>query len=285
MPTQGGDAMPFEPIALLADIHGNLPALDAVLADALAQGVTRCVNLGDALYGPLDPAGTMARLRQLEAGTWAGPSSPEGPDTPPAHGPTMRLAASVRGNQDRIVAAAACRRDEDDDNATMRHVLDAMAPEDILWINALQLAVVVDDVATLCHGNPYDDTAYLLENVDSGRPKPRHCDHIRADLADTATPVVCCGHTHIPRIIRCHDTLIVNPGSVGLPAYDDDTPPLPPHAMETGTPHARYAILRHTPTGYDAEPRCVTYPWGQAAAMAAAQGRRDWTRWLATGKA
>ena len=43
-------------IAVLTDIHGNLPALEAVIADAEAQGCAGFVNLGDSLSGPLWPA-------------------------------------------------------------------------------------------------------------------------------------------------------------------------------------------------------------------------------------
>ena len=55
-------------------------------------------------------------------------------------------------------------------------------------------------------------------------------------------PVILCGHTHIPRAVRLADgRLIVNPGSVGCPGYDDDEPVS--HKVETGSPDACYAIL------------------------------------------
>ncbi|EOW6434492.1 metallophosphoesterase family protein [Cronobacter turicensis] len=54
--------------------------------------------------------------------------------------------------------------------------------------------------------------------------------------------LILCGHTHIPRSVEISSTcLIVNPGSVGLQAYDDEHPFF--HKMEAGSPHARYAIL------------------------------------------
>ncbi len=49
-------------IAILADIHGNSAALDAVLADIDRKGIIHILNLGDCLSGPLDPAGTADRL-------------------------------------------------------------------------------------------------------------------------------------------------------------------------------------------------------------------------------
>jgi predicted phosphodiesterase len=58
--------------AAISDIHGNSAALDAVLADIARRGVERVVNLGDALSGPLDPAGTADRLLALDLPTVAG---------------------------------------------------------------------------------------------------------------------------------------------------------------------------------------------------------------------
>ena len=46
--------------------------------------------------------------------------------------------------------------------------------------------------------------------------------------------LVLCGHTHVPRAVQVGPVLVVNPGSVGMPAYTDDTPV--PHAIETGAP-------------------------------------------------
>lgn len=61
-----------ERLAVIADIHGNLPALEAVLADIAARGLTRLVNLGDCVAGPLWPSETFARLAALEVPTVRG---------------------------------------------------------------------------------------------------------------------------------------------------------------------------------------------------------------------
>ncbi|MGH2896718.1 MAG: metallophosphoesterase family protein, partial [Solirubrobacteraceae bacterium] len=93
-----------------------------------------------------------------------------------------------------------------------------------------------------------------------------------------------CGHTHLPRLLPLADgTIVVNPGSVGLPAYADDTPW--PHLMESGSPHARYALLRRRVAGWEVELRAISYPWDQAAATALARGREDWAVALQTGLA
>ena len=53
-------------IALVSDIHGNLPALEAVLDDTRRRGVARIVNLGDSLSGPLLPLETARRMMGIE---------------------------------------------------------------------------------------------------------------------------------------------------------------------------------------------------------------------------
>ena len=68
------------PTAVLSDVHGNLPALDAVLDHARRHGATRVITLGDIAYGPLDPRGAVERLMGL--------------DLPAIH---------IRGNEDRIL--------------------------------------------------------------------------------------------------------------------------------------------------------------------------------------
>ena len=77
--------------------------------------------------------------------------------------------------------------------------------------------------------------------------------------------------------------LIVNPGSVGLPAYTDDLPCS--HAMEAGSPHARYALLTKTVAGWHVELMQAPYDHERAARLALENGRPDWAQWLRTGRA
>ena len=78
--------------------------------------------------------------------------------------------------------------------------------------------------------------------------------------------------------------LIVNPGSVGLPAYTDLEPK---HSMEMGAPHARYAVLerRKASEPWQVSFRVVAYDWNGAAERAKAKGREDWAHALRTGYA
>ncbi|MUM77518.1 metallophosphoesterase [Pseudodesulfovibrio sp. F-1] len=249
-------------VAVLADIHGNADALRAVLADAARRGATRFINLGDSFYGPLEPAATWQLLR----------------DTP---------MDTVLGNQDRVLLDPASPMAG---LPGFRAAREGLGLEGLQWLAGLPATRTVDGALFLCHGTPKSDTAYLLEDVTSGRPQPRPCEAVEEDLAEVPTgcPVVLAGHSHFPGVAVCGRFTVVNPGSVGLPAYADDTPP---HAMAAGSPHARYALL--TPPSrpnaplsapWTVELMAVDYDWDRAARLAEANGRPDWARWLATGQ-
>jgi diadenosine tetraphosphatase ApaH/serine/threonine PP2A family protein phosphatase len=144
-------------------------------------------------------------------------------------------------------------------------------------------SLVVDGIL-LCHGTPYSDETYLLESVTPQGVFLSDAATIAARLGDVSQQVVLCAHSHVPRTIWLPDgRLIVNPGSVGIPAYDQDVPY--PHVMESGSPHARYAILTRQPRGWMVEQVAVPYAWNEAAAVARRNGRDDRARWIETGRA
>ena len=96
--------------------------------------------------------------------------------------------------------------------------------------------------------------------------------------------VILCGHTHAPRVVQLYDgRLIINPGSVGLPTYDDDTPNY--HAMQTYSALSSYAILEKLDSHWYAELLKVPYDYHLAVEEAHRNGRDDWEQWLATGRA
>jgi hypothetical protein len=94
--------------------------------------------------------------------------------------------------------------------------------------------------------------------------------------------VLLCGHTHLPRVARVEGGLLLNPGSVGLPAYDHDQPYR--HHVENGSPHARWALLSQGAKGWQAELRQTAYDWEQAATRAEQAGRVDWADALRSGR-
>lgn len=243
--------------AALADIHGNIWALEAVLDHARRRGVTRYVNLGDVLYGPLQPQETFLRLQR------------------------ETILATVAGNEDRLIVDAS--KHEFAVNRTLSYVVEALSTESVDWLRQLRATAELDGDVLLCHGSPNDDTVYLLEEVSSGTALVRSDANVRRLLDRESHPLVLCGHSHLPRLVRLPEgRLVVNPGSVGLPAYEDDSPVV--HRMEAGSPHASYAILERTADGWDVEFNRVTYNWEEAARCARSRGREDWARALPTGR-
>lgn len=239
-------------IGLLADIHANVWALEAVLADVRKQGVDVLWNLGDILHGDLKPRATYDLLRSVD------------------------IALTIRGNQDRELYGP-------NPDSKTQWMIRNLGEDAIEWVRGLPATAAFEDEVLLCHGSPNDDLSYLLEDVTSGHPQVRDEEEIVRLLAGAAQPVIVCGHTHIPRLVRLtNGQTIVNPGSVGLTAYSDDTPV--PHAMENYSPDASYAILERTPSGWDATFRNVPYDTQEASRTATELGRSDWAYQIATGR-
>jgi len=244
-------------LAVLSDVHGNARALAAAVADVATRGVDRIVNLGDCLYGPFDPRPVADRL--MDAG-WA----------------------TVAGNEDRILLEALAGHRA---SRTARYTVDRLGRGHRQWLRTLPRTVAIDDVAFAFHGAPTDDTVYLLSRpIADGTMRRAMDDEIVEALGPTDEALILCGHDHLPRVVRLDDgRTIVNPGSVGCPAYTDAAPI--PHRVENGTPHARYAIVTCDTDSFEIEPIAVAYDWVSAACEAEENGFPDWARWIATGRA
>lgn len=242
--------------AAVADIHGNALALEAVLADLDRQAITQVINLGDALSGPLDPYAVAERLVPLG---W----------------PT------VRGNHDRYLV----EQNPADMGPTDAVTRQALSAQHLDWVRTLPFSLWPYDGVFACHAIPGADERYWMERVEpSGMIRQASLAELDAELSEAASDasLILCGHTHIPRIAHLSNgTLLVNPGSVGCPAYEDFLPV--PHVMQTGTPNASYAILQKTDSGWDVTFRSVPYDHIAAAAQARAFGRDDWAKGLESG--
>ncbi|MBW3609290.1 MAG: metallophosphoesterase family protein [Actinobacteria bacterium] len=174
--------------ALIYDVHGNLLALDAVLADAAEQGVETYLVGGDvALFGPW-PEATVARLQGLERATW------------------------IRGNGERWTA------DPDAAPEPVRPATaaarEALGAELVDELNALPQSASLGDGTRAWHGSPVSD-------VRSFMPEPADDE---AELLDGVTDRrLIFGHTHLPfaRTSSVGQIELVNPGSVGMP-FDGD---------------------------------------------------------------
>ena len=241
--------------AVLSDIHANLWALEAVLADLASRGLSRIINLGDTLYGPLEPQATAECLMQLPV-------------------------ISIQGNQDRLLL----EQPIPPISHTLAYVLQQLAPRSLAWLAAQPATYVLADDLFLCHGAPRSDQAYLLESMSPAGGFLQEPAAIQAQLAGVPQPILLCGHSHIPRIVQLPSgQLVINPGSVGLPAYSDDLPVA--HKMENGSPHARYAVLTNTAAGWTVDQVAVPYDCSKAAARARHLGQDEWAKWLETGRA
>jgi len=240
-------------IAAISDIHGNLSALDAVLADIERRGVDFIVNLGDILSGPLLPRETADRLMALELPT-------------------------IRGNHERQLLAP-------DMNAmgwSDRHAAESITAAQRAWLGALPQTLWATPDVFLCHATPDSDVACFLENIRAGEFIPAPLAEIDGRAHSCRAPVILCGHTHIPRVVsRTGGRIIVNPGSVGIQAYFGNHPI--PHTLEMGSPHARYAIVEHGAHGWSADLIALPYDWETSAKLAERRARPDWARALRSG--
>jgi diadenosine tetraphosphatase ApaH/serine/threonine PP2A family protein phosphatase len=135
----------------------------------------------------------------------------------------------------------------------------------------------------MVHGGPGGDLVTLLETVTLESQREATEAEVRERLGSAGESLVLCGHTHVQRARRLGDgRLVVNPGSVGLSAYEDDDPY--PHRVEAGSPHARWALLTRRDGAWTVEMRRTAYDWDAAAEAADAQGRRGWVRPLREGR-
>ncbi|MBA4000334.1 metallophosphoesterase family protein [Brevundimonas sp.] len=241
-------------IAVLSDIHGNLAALDAVLADAERRGFDSMVNLGDICSGGLYPSETADRLMALNLPT-------------------------IRGNHERQVLTSSTEHM----GASDRHARASLRADQLAWLAQLPEALRLEDGILMVHGTPRSDVEYFLHTVEETGLRPATVDEVRERAAATRAAVIVCGHTHLPGLFQLDDgPFIINPGSVGLPAYDDDRPH--PHVVEAGSPHARYAMLEARGSDWTVDLIAVPYDWEGAARTAEANGRPDWARALRTGR-
>ena len=103
------------------------------------------------------------------------------------------------------------------------------------------------------------------------------------DINSYDKKVFFCAHSHQPQhIILSNGVTIVNPGSVGLQAYVEYDPKI--HIMQTGSPHARYAIITFDSDIISVEQISLTYDWEKASVTAKKNGRDDWAKWLYSGR-
>lgn len=244
--------------AAIADIHGNHAALKAVLNDIAALGIRDVVNLGDCFSGPLEADQTGDLLLLLD----------------------LTGERTVRGNHDRYLI----EKPADQLEASDAHAHRQMSTRHFDWLRKLPMNMVWQDEIFLCHATPKDDNRYWLEMVTpQGHVTLRPQGEIETLAEGVDQSLILCGHSHIPRMVSLADgRLIVNPGSVGQPAYDDDLPFY--HKVETGHAMASYAVIEKTESGWAPSFRNVAYDHMAMSRLAAENGQPEWASALATGR-
>lgn len=172
-------------IAVLSDIHGNLGALQAVVADFQKRGVDTVVNLGDSLSGPLLPLETAQYLMLQE---WV----------------------HLAGNHERQILQLSPSAGFPD-----RHARSELGAPELEWLGGLKHTQSFTEHVLLCHGAPGADNVTLLQSAE----RPATSAEVEQRLGGHRVELILCGHTHVARSVRTvHGGLIVNPGSVGLQA-------------------------------------------------------------------
>ena len=179
-------------VAVLSDVHGVLPVLDAVLAEPEVASAELIVVTGDHAAGPM-PVPVLDRLVGL--------------------GERCRL---VRGNADReLVAICAGAWSEHPES---RWAAAQLRPDQIRLLadlpHPLYLEIDGFGPVVFCHGTPRDDEEVVL--VDTRLEKWAE---VFAEL-EPAVRTVVCGHTHMPFVRLVDRRLVVNPGSIGRRTAD-----------------------------------------------------------------
>ncbi|MDQ6806180.1 MAG: metallophosphatase family protein [Actinomycetota bacterium] len=210
---------------LLYDVHGNLPALEAVLADAPSAGVTHWLLGGDyALFGPW-PEETVTALRSLADATW------------------------IRGNGERWTAHPADAPQDDVVQGAIRACREALGADVVDELASLPEQVVLGS-ARYCHASPVSDVRSFL---------PAPADDESELIAGVSEPRLVFGHTHLPfRRADANGVELLNPGSVGMP-FDGD--PRAAYAIISDDGHAEH---RRVSYDYEASAAAVRERFGDA---------------------
>lgn len=243
--------------AIISDIHGNALALDAVLKDIQERGINTIINLGDFFFGALEPGKTWEILQQHNM-------------------------LCIVGNTDReileAIAAPGAER-----KPGMDRIIADLPSTAVNWLRVLPKTTVSDNTFFVCHGTPESDNEYLLEKVTPNGVFVYNDEDLIAKTAHIEQRIILCGHSHVNRVIwLSNNKIILNPGSVGLPAYLGNGQYR--FAMESMSPHAKYAVVMVEGDSINIEQVLCEYDWEAAAATARANGNNDAAKFLIHGR-
>lgn len=240
---------------IISDIHGNSLALQAVLDDINLRNVDQIINLGDHVFGALEPEKTADLIRNI---------------------PML----SISGNTDREIIESI---DKHSDKENMERVKADLSAESTAWLKQLPPTAICDDLFFVCHGTPDSDSEYLLEKVTPNGVFVYNDKELIEKTEHITQRIILCGHSHVNRLVYLSNgKIILNPGSVGLPAYLGNGEHR--FAMESMTPHAKYALVKVDGDDINIELIHCTYDWNAASAAARANGSEKWSQFLLHGR-
>lgn len=238
-------------LAAISDIHGNTWALKAVLKDIERHCPDITLNLGDSLYGPLQPMETFNLIKSKNIIT-------------------------ISGNEDRLIF------DRHKSSSTLDFVINDLGFDAIEWLKLLPKTLSVSSDFFLCHGTADCDTEYLIEDVSKGYISVKNSNDLKDMLKKVHQKIILCGHSHLPWIVNTPERIIINPGSVGCPAFDDDHPVY--HKVENYSNHAKYCMVEFLGKEIIVNHISVAYDYMKAVNCAVKNNRPDWANWLKYGR-
>jgi predicted phosphodiesterase len=245
----------METYAIISDIHGNSLALLAVLDDIRSRGIEKIINLGDHFFGALEPEKVAEILRANEM-------------------------LCISGNTDREILESI---DNGFEKEGMDRVKADLSAQSIAWLRTLPKTTLLDGLFFVCHGTPASDDEYLLEQVTAHGVFVYNDEDLISHTAHIEERIILCGHSHVNRVIHLSNgKIILNPGSVGLPAYLGNGAHR--FAMESMTPHAKYAIVQADGQSINIEQVLCTYDWHAASEAARKNGNEKWAKFLLHGR-
>jgi putative phosphoesterase len=180
-------------VAALYDIHGNLPALEAVLEELRRDPVDAIVIGGDVVPGPM-PRETIARLRSLGVAVHC----------VAGNGEADVLASRNGGELARVPEAF---------RPLIHWTARQLEPEDEQWLASwpltIRLSIAGIGDVLFCHATPRDDNEIFTKLTPDDRLQPV--------FGSLDVALVVCGHTHMPFDRSIGATRVVNAGSLGMP--------------------------------------------------------------------
>lgn len=175
---------------------------------------------------------------------------------------------SVSGNCDRILLQASS------DNLTAQYVIDMLENQHKNWLNNLPFSIQTEDFY-FCHASPKSDEQYLLHDITLNDAILKQPQDIMNLVKEIPQNIIFCGHSHLSDIVYLpNGKVIVNPGSVGLPAYEEEEPFY--YKMESGTPFANYTIVEKRDGRWIFEQINITYDVTDEIKQSEKLNRPDW---------